>query len=265
MDDDLEAGGGRKVDATLGDVNGVSTIGRTFQGDLESGGGENMMKKQEDANNSIVEADNVNDVEREIRNLLGFTNEVVNHKTLCKVALEEWQNNAILFGNRVDKRKKESRNIRNEVYQLVGFFSAFQGLLLTAVAQSSLLHKNNRAFPLALSAFATVLTVLGVGQKNKQIRELRKTIKDEDPTRKVFLARVRKLKQQGIKFSFQKCAEEEEKPVNAKHPKLAAARKGACATFLGLLISYEAGVVVAIILFGGLCLVAMNQILSNPT
>ncbi len=58
----------------------------------------------------------------------------MNHKTLCKVALEEWQNNAVLFGNRTDKRKKESRNIRNEVYQLVGFFSGFQGLLLTAMA-----------------------------------------------------------------------------------------------------------------------------------
>ncbi len=73
-------------------------------------------------------------VEREIRNFLGFTDEVLNHKPLCKVVLEEWQNNAVLFGNRVDKRKKKSRNIRNDVYQLVGFFSAFQGLLLTAVA-----------------------------------------------------------------------------------------------------------------------------------
>jgi len=80
----------------------------------------------------------------------------------------------------------------------------------------------------------------------------------------VFVARVQKLKQQGIKFSFQKCANEEDKPVKAKHAKLAAAPKGACAAFLGLLISYEAGAIVAIILFGGLCLVAMNQILSNP-
>ncbi|CAM6066781.1 unnamed protein product [Sphagnum tenellum] len=261
---DFEAGGGRKVDAIPGDVNGVSTIGRSSQGDLEIGGGGNMIKKQEEANNSIVQADQVNDVEREIRNLLGIRGEAVTHETLCKVALEEWQNNAVLFGNRVDKRKKESRNIRNEVYQVVGFFSAFQGLLLTAVAQSNLLHKNNRAFPLALSAFATVLTVLGVGQKNRQIRELSKTIKDEDPTRKVFLARVRKLKQQGIEFSFQGCADEEDQQVKAKHAKLATAPKGACATFLGLLISYEVGVVVAIILFGGLCLVAMNQILCNP-
>ncbi len=80
----------------------------------------------------------------------------------------------------------------------------------------------------------------------------------------MFVARVQKLKQQGIKFSFQKCANDEDKAVKAKHAKLTAAPKGACATFLGLLISYEAGVVVAIILFGGLCLVAMNQILSNP-
>jgi hypothetical protein len=75
---------------------------------------------------------------------------------------------------------------------------------------------------------------------------------------------VRKLKQQGIKFSFQKCADEENQQVKAKNSKIAAAHKGACATFLGFLLSYEAGVVVAIILFGGLCLVAMNQILSHP-
>jgi len=198
MDDDLEAGGGREVDATLGDVNGVSTIGRTFQGDLESGGGGNMMKKQEDANNSIVEFDNVNNVEREIRNLLGFTNKVVNHKTLCKQALEHWDKIASVLEDRLVKLKKESRNNKNEIYQLVGFFSAFQGLLLTAVAQSSLLHKNNRAFPLALSAFATVLTVLGVGQKNMQIRELRETIKREDPIRKVHFSLYQNNRLSGV-------------------------------------------------------------------
>jgi hypothetical protein len=195
---DLEAGGERELDVVSRDVNGVSTMGRTSQGDLESGGGGSMMKKQEDANNSIVQADQVNEVEREIRNLLGFTDEEVDHKTLCKVALEEWQNNAVLFGNRVDKRNNESRNVRNEIYQLVGFFSAFQGLLLTAVAQSSLLHKNNRAFPLALSAFATVLTVLGVGQKNRQIRELRNTIQGEDPTRKVHFSLYQNNRLSGV-------------------------------------------------------------------
>jgi len=71
--------------------------------------------------------------------------------------------------------------------------------------------------------------------------------------------------QQGIEFSFQTRAHEEDQQLKARQAKLVAARKGACATFLGLLISYEAGVVVAIILFSGLCLVAMNQILSNPT
>jgi uncharacterized membrane protein len=140
----------------------------------------------------------VNKVEREIRNLVGFTDEEVNHKTLCKVSLKEWQNNADLFGNRVDKRNNESRNVRNEIYQVVGFFSAFQGLLLTAVAQSSLLHKNNRAFPLALSAFATVLTVLGVGQKNRQIRELRNTIQGEDPTRKVHFSLYQNNRLSGV-------------------------------------------------------------------
>jgi hypothetical protein len=80
----------------------------------------------------------------------------------------------------------------------------------------------------------------------------------------VYIARVHKLRRQGINFSFQRCADEEERRWKAADSKLAAAPKGACATFLGPLTSYETGVIVATILFGGLCLVAMNQILSNP-
>ncbi|CAM6013959.1 unnamed protein product [Sphagnum balticum] len=193
MDDDVEAGGGRELDVTSGDVNGVSTMGRTSRGDLESGGG---------VNNSIVEADQVNDVEREIRNLLAFTDEDVNHKTLCKVALKEWQNNADLFGNRVDKRKKEYRHIRNEVNQLIAFFSAFQGLLLTAVG---LMQFKKPVLVLALSAFATVLTVIGVGQKNMQIRELRKTIEDEDPTHKVHFSLYQNNRLSGVFKMCDKC------------------------------------------------------------
>jgi hypothetical protein len=76
---------------------------------------------------------------------------------------------------------------------------------------------------------------------------------------------VHKLRRQGINFSFQRCANEEDQQVKARYATLAAtAPKGACARFLGLLISYETGVIVATILFGGLCFVAMNQILSNP-
>ncbi len=48
---------------------------------------------------------------------------------------------------------------------MIGFFSAFQGLLITAAAQSNLLRCNNVGFILALSAFATAIAVFGIWQK----------------------------------------------------------------------------------------------------
>jgi len=68
---------------------------------------------------------------------------------------------------------------------MVGFYSAFQGLLLTTVAQSNLLHWNNRGYPLALSVFVTGIAATGVLLKIKIINDVKKTIATENPTRKV--------------------------------------------------------------------------------
>jgi hypothetical protein len=70
------------------------------------------------------------------------------------------------------KRKEEIRSVKNEIYQVVGFFSAFQGLLITAAAQSNLLRCNNVRFILALSAFATAVAVFGIWQKNTALEQL---------------------------------------------------------------------------------------------
>jgi hypothetical protein len=123
--------------------------------------------------------------ETQFRNLLAFRKWPVTKENLCRVALEEWQSSEELLGKRVEKKEKEIRSIRNEIYQVVGFYSAFQGLLLTAIAQSSLLHWNNRGYPLALSAFATGIAATGVVQKNMIIRDWKKTIASENPARKV--------------------------------------------------------------------------------
>jgi hypothetical protein len=128
------------------------------------------------------------DGERQIRPLLAIMGLEATQINMCQVALEEWKNTAEFFGKRVDKKNEEVRSIRNEIYQVVGFYSAFQGLLITAVAQSNLLRCHNVGFPLALSALATAAAVIGMGQKNAAIRELKMTINLDTPTRKVGLS-----------------------------------------------------------------------------
>ncbi len=123
--------------------------------------------------------------EAEFRNLMAFRGLEDTKENLCLVALQDWQSSAELMGKRVEKKEKAIRSTTNEIYQVVGFYSAFQGLLLTAIAQSNLLHWNNRGYPLALSAFATGIAATGVVQKNMIIRDWRKTLATENPARKV--------------------------------------------------------------------------------
>jgi hypothetical protein len=76
-------------------------------------------------------------------------------------------------------------NLTNDISQLLGFASAFQGLLLTAVAQASQLKCHNVGIPLALSLFATVVTLAGVWQKKGIVTKLKRTLSTEDHVRKV--------------------------------------------------------------------------------
>ncbi|KAH9537389.1 hypothetical protein CY35_16G051000 [Sphagnum magellanicum] len=194
--------------------------------------------------------------EIEFWNLMAFRGLPNTKENLCRVALEDWQSSAELMGKRVEKREKEIRSTRNEIYQVMGFYSAFQGLLLTAVAQSNLLQWNNGGYPLALSAFATGIAAIGAVQKNKIISAWKETNKQENPARKAFIHRVERLRIGGICFPF--------KDEYKDEPKLAIYPKTLFGTIHTFLFTYETLVTATLITFGALCVASMLQILHHP-
>ncbi|KAH8951036.1 hypothetical protein BDL97_09G005000 [Sphagnum fallax] len=129
----------------------------------------------------------------EIGNLIRIRGLQEDHTTWLRVALEDWESSSEQFKKRLDTYKKDQNVLRNEIYQGVGFFSAFQGLLLTAVAQSTKLSCKNLIFPFLLSAIATVTTVALVLQKNSLINNWESRISEEEPARKVRRHRIRCL------------------------------------------------------------------------
>jgi uncharacterized membrane protein len=90
-----------------------------------------------------------------------------------------------LFASRVDKKRKQSSSLRNEIYQLIGFYLVFQGVLMTAVAQSNYLTCHNWWTAFCLSLLASVVTVGGVIQKFRSVISLEKTIASEGYSRMV--------------------------------------------------------------------------------
>jgi hypothetical protein len=118
------------------------------------------------------------------RGMLIKLQEIDNDPTL-KRAHGIWQSREAQLKKGIETHESRVSNLTNEIYQLPGFASAFQGLLLTAVAQATQLKCQNVGIPLALSLFATVVTLAGVWQKKGIVTKLKRTLSTEDLVRKV--------------------------------------------------------------------------------
>ncbi|KAG0621489.1 hypothetical protein M758_3G024300 [Ceratodon purpureus] len=142
----------------------------------------------------------------EIKNLV-----LIEKSLIHKKALEEWTRKENLFTARVERKTKKVDSLKNEVYSLLGFFSVFQGVLLTAVSQSNLLHCNNLWSPVVLSVLASVVTIAAIAQKLYQISSLLRTISSEEQAVKDVVHRGQELRREGKNFVFAKFSKNKQK------------------------------------------------------
>ncbi|KAH8944367.1 hypothetical protein BDL97_13G106300 [Sphagnum fallax] len=190
---------------------------------------------------------NMNPVEGPIPTLAQAQGLKVSPIDMWTAGFNQFSDVATRFENVFYKREEKMRSVKNEIYQVVGFFSAFQGLLITAAAQSNLLHCNNLGFILALSAFATVVAVFGIWQKITAIEELRfntNDIKNYVEAHEIWQAH---LLASEINFQFGFFQQPPNNPST-----------------LWKAILFKHGTWLLVCAFGGLCAVAMRQIVCNP-
>lgn len=117
---------------------------------------------------------------QEIRNLVWAKKHPV-----YNVALEEWDRKERLASSRVDRREKRSADLINQIFNLVGFYSVFQGVVLTAVSQvvsaaTSCGSQCGKVWvPILLTLFAAVVTVVGILEKFTNLKSLEISIFEE--------------------------------------------------------------------------------------
>lgn len=114
-----------------------------------------------------------------------FEVETLEHNKKIKVALKNWELKRKEHENRLDRKEVRSGQCKNEVYQLVGYFVVFQGVMFTAVAQSNMLFCKNVWSPVLLSVLASIATIAGVSQKLQSFQSLEVTIASEKQTAQV--------------------------------------------------------------------------------
>lgn len=104
---------------------------------------------------------------------------------ILKIAFDEWEAGFHIFTKRTEVKEAQRGHIRNEIYQLLGFFIVFQGVVYTAVAQATVLRCANWWTSFTLSLLASVATIVAVVQKLYAQWALEETIANEKVSLKV--------------------------------------------------------------------------------
>jgi hypothetical protein len=158
--------------------------------------------------------------------------------------LKEWEKRFEASSLRIEKKSTRSINAKNELYQLIGFYSVFQGVVLTAVAQGSLIQCQQSWGPASLSLLASVATIVSVYIKLKNYSEHKKALEEETADSKALQSRIFLLKKVGKNFTFP-------------------ATRDKRTTSKGLEPLYIVAVIVALILFSGITLASCFAILCH--
>jgi hypothetical protein len=117
----------------------------------------------------------------------------IKQNTVFNELVEDGERSLNLITQRVDRREKRVEDLTNQVFNLVGFFSVFQGVILTAVTQLSTSVTTQLGapqvqarplcgkvwVPVVLSALAAVVSVVAVLLKFKHLSTLDRSINDE--------------------------------------------------------------------------------------
>jgi hypothetical protein len=117
----------------------------------------------------------------------------VKAERLCEIAncqklsllLKDWEKQFKVARERIETKTTRTNSAKNDLYQWIGFFSVFQGVVLTAVAWSSTLGCQQSWAPASLSLIASVVTIVSVHFKLKSYRALELNLANETYDSKV--------------------------------------------------------------------------------
>lgn len=130
----------------------------------------------------------------------------IHGNTRLRLILQEWESKLRDSQDIILRKQTLSLNVKNEIYHLIGFFSVFQGVVLTTVSQASLLSCHNWWGPFALSLLASLTTLVGVCHKFWNFISWKRAAEEEIANAKVLKSQIDNLKLLGKRFTFAKHA-----------------------------------------------------------
>ncbi|CAK9220529.1 unnamed protein product [Sphagnum troendelagicum] len=132
---------------------------------------------------------------------LGSLLEIENDPIL-RLQLKNWEEQAKSISRRIERKENRTYAVKNEVYQLLGFYLVFQGVVLTAVAQASVLTCEEWWSPFILSSMTSIIAIVGVYQKLQSLHDVEENLREEKISYQVLSRNIQLFKRKGRSFDF---------------------------------------------------------------
>ncbi|KAG0562720.1 hypothetical protein KC19_9G167400 [Ceratodon purpureus] len=137
---------------------------------------------------------------------------LIEKNPVYSVALKEWDRTRARFEEKVDRREKNITDLKNHVFNIVGFFSVFQGVVLTTVTQLNSDKYDTCGiiwFPIALSTVAALGSAYAVWHKFSNLRAMEDFVRSDRQSRQAVENWAQKLRESGKEnFFFYKDTED---------------------------------------------------------
>jgi hypothetical protein len=103
----------------------------------------------------------------------------IENDPFLRLQLKNWEEQAASIAKKIERKETRTFVVKNELYQLTGFYIVFQGVVLTAVAQASALTCRQWWSPFTLSLIASIVAIVGVYQRLDAFRDVKDNLKEE--------------------------------------------------------------------------------------
>lgn len=123
------------------------------------------------------------------------------HIRKVRFALKTWRAQYKELKSQQDGKNGDIKDMKSDMFQLIGFFSVFQGVLFQGVTQLSIACEF-RYIPIALSVAATLGTIFGVSLKFSDLLDIKERSNGYAISIKVLLFYINEIQRQGKDFSF---------------------------------------------------------------
>ncbi|MCO5608344.1 hypothetical protein L7F22_062552 [Adiantum nelumboides] len=193
-----------------------------------------------------------------------FTSANIEHR----VTLDDWTKQHETSERHLIRKQSNCSSARSDLYQILGLFFVFQGVILTAVAQANMLKCHNWILPFFLCLIASVAAFGACLQKLKELSEFTEQHRLERAHYVALHRSMEKLKQEGVSFDLRHGQPELKGPYTEAESSGKGSVDNLWSSFSHFcsvwILSYAGAVLFILCLFSGLTLYSVPQILCNP-